>query len=184
MDLSRLRSSSLRSPGSMFFLRYKTMNLRKETLTMSDPEKKAMELFNSGHNCAQAVVAAFAETHDYDENLALGLSCGFGAGMGRMQDTCGAVTGAFMVIGISCFRKSNDPLERKESAYLLVREFSRRFKELNRTSQCRELLNCDLLTEEGRQYAKDHHLHETVCGKCITDSVRILGEMLDTSDIA
>ncbi len=145
---------------------------------MSNTEKKALELFRAGHNCAQAVVAAFADVHDYDENLALGLSCGFGAGMGRMQEICGAVTGAFMVIGLNSYRKFTHPVDRKEHAYPLIREFNRRFFELHMTANCGELLNCNLMTDEGRQYVKDHHLHETVCEKCIKNSVRILEKML------
>lgn len=144
---------------------------------MSETEKKALELFRAGHNCAQAVVAAFADVHHYDENLALEFSCGFGAGMGRMQETCGAVTGAFMVIGLISYRKFTDPAERKEHAYPLIREFSRRFVEFHKTVNCRELLNCDLMTDEGRQYAKDYNLHECVCEKLILDSIRIIRDL-------
>jgi len=50
---------------------------------------------------------------------------------------------------------------------------------MNGTTECRKLINCDLSTEEGRKYAHDHHLFEKVCEKCITDSVGILGEMIE-----
>ncbi len=139
---------------------------------------KALQLFRSGYNCAQAVVGALAQTHQFDEELALGLSCGFGAGMGRLQETCGAVTGAFMVIGLNSYRKFTDPVARKEHAYPVIREFNRRFTELHRTTCCRELLHCDLLTEEGRQYARNNNLHETVCEKLILDSIQIINELV------
>lgn len=54
---------------------------------------KAIESFRSGLNCAQAVVTAYADELNFDNNLALSVSCGFGGGMGRLQETCGAVTG-------------------------------------------------------------------------------------------
>ncbi len=145
---------------------------------MSDIKEKAIQSFRAGYNCAQAVVTAYSDKCDFDKELSAALSCGFGAGMGRMQDTCGAVTGGFMVIGVYSYRKLSDPAERKEFAYPLIREFNRRFIEHHNSTSCRSLLNCDLLTDEGRQYIKDHNLHETVCEKCILTSVDIINDML------
>ncbi len=51
-------------------------------------------------NCAQAVVIAFSDELDFDREMAARISCGFGGGMGRLQETCGAATGSFMVLGI------------------------------------------------------------------------------------
>jgi C_GCAxxG_C_C family probable redox protein len=62
---------------------------------MEKKEDKAIGLFKSGLNCAQSVLTAYAEELDFDKNLALSISCGFGGGMGRLQETCGAVTGSF-----------------------------------------------------------------------------------------
>jgi C_GCAxxG_C_C family probable redox protein len=148
---------------------------------MNDIKEKAIMNFRAGYNCAQAVVTAYSEQLGFDQELAAGLACGFGAGMGRMQETCGTVTGAFMVIGLNSYRKRTDPVERKEHAYPLIREFNKRFIERYGTNNCRKLLNCDLMTEEGRQYLKDNNLHETVCEKCIADSIRILEEILPLS---
>jgi C_GCAxxG_C_C family probable redox protein len=156
-----------------------TINNNNEgNVFMNEIKEKAIRIFSSGYNCAQAVVSAYSEKMNFDEQLALGLSCGFGAGMGRMQETCGAVTGAFMVIGLNRYRKFTDPVEQKEHAYLLIREFNSRFLEQYKTNNCKQLLNCDLLSEEGRQFFKDNNLHETVCQKCIVDSIRILDEIL------
>lgn len=63
-------------------------------------EEKAIEPFRAGLNCAQAVLAAYSDDLNFDKNLALNISCGFGGGMGRIQETCGAVTGSFMVLSI------------------------------------------------------------------------------------
>lgn len=63
-------------------------------------EEKAIVSFKAGLNCAQAVLTAYADDLSFDNNLALSVSCGFGGGMGRLQQTCGAVTGSFMVLGI------------------------------------------------------------------------------------
>ncbi len=145
---------------------------------MKTKEIKALEYFRSGLNCAQSVLKACTDDLNADEKLLIDLSCGFGGGMGRLQETCGAVTGAFMAIGLHTGRKISDNKELKEVTYTMVRKFNHEFKILNGSSDCRVLLNCDLKTEEGRQYAHDHHLFEKVCEKCITDAVKIIEEMI------
>ena len=140
--------------------------------------ERALESFRGGLNCAQAVVTAFSEELNYDKNMALSISCGFGAGMGRLQDTCGAVTGSFMVLGIVNCRKFTDNKERKEATYGMVQKFSDKFKQIHGTLDCGSLLNCDLKTEEGNRFAKENNLFGTVCEKCISDSIGILEEII------
>ena len=60
---------------------------------MGHKAEKAINYFKAGYNCAQSVVAAFKDDMGFDENLALEISVGFGGGMGRLQEKCGAVTG-------------------------------------------------------------------------------------------
>ena len=67
---------------------------------MKTHSEKAAELFCSGCNCSQAVLGAFAEDCGMDFEAALRLSSSFGGGMGRLRETCGAVTGMFMVAGL------------------------------------------------------------------------------------
>ena len=140
--------------------------------------ERALESFRGGLNCAQAVVTAFSEELNYDKNMALSISCGFGAGMGRLQDTCGAVTGSFMVLGIVNCRKFTDNKERKEATYGMVQKFNNKFKQIHGTLDCSSLLNCDLKTEEGNRFAKENNLFGTVCEKCISDSIGILEEII------
>jgi len=144
-------------------------------------EKKVIESFRAGLNCAQAVVTGFSGKLNFDSNLASGISCGFGGGMGRLQETCGAVTGSFMVLGIYNSKKYLLNQERKEETYSMIQEFSDRFKQLNGSTDCRSLLKCDLKTEEGNRFAKENNLFETVCEKCITDSIGIIEELIDNS---
>jgi len=145
---------------------------------MNSIQDKAIEAHKGGLNCAQAVVTSYAEIFNFDENLALGLSCGFGGGMGRLQETCGAVTGAFMVLGIRACKKYSENIERKERTYSLVQQFAEKFKSVNGSLDCKTLLNCDLKTEEGRKYMRENNLSVTVCNKCIADSVAILDELI------
>ncbi len=65
-----------------------------------DKEKKGIDCFKNGFNCSQSVLTAFAGDFDLDEVTALKVAGGFGAGMGRLMETCGAVSGAYMVLGL------------------------------------------------------------------------------------
>jgi C_GCAxxG_C_C family probable redox protein len=144
---------------------------------MKIKEEKALLSFNSGLNCAQSVLSAYTEELKIDPEIALGISCGFGGGMGRLQETCGAATGAFMVLGIHNCKMCTDNKDRKEKTYAMVQEFSDKFKSIYGTMDCRSLINCDLRTEEGQRYAKENKVHETICEKCVFDSVRIIEEL-------
>jgi C_GCAxxG_C_C family probable redox protein len=145
---------------------------------MKQIEEKAIESFRSGLNCAQAVLTAHAEEMGFDNNLALSVSCGFGGGMGRLQQTCGAVTGSFMVMGIHICKKFSDNIDRKEHTYALVQKFSEEFRKINGSTDCLSLLKCEIKTDEGHRYAKENNLFETVCEKCIIDSIRIIDDLL------
>jgi C_GCAxxG_C_C family probable redox protein len=67
---------------------------------MSTRTDIATTRFLSGYNCAQAVLDAFRDEASLDEDLALKMATGLGAGMGRKQEVCGAVTGGVLVLGL------------------------------------------------------------------------------------
>jgi len=146
---------------------------------MNSLETKAISTFKAGLNCAQAVLASYSEKLKFDEEMALRVSCGFGGGMGRMQDTCGVVTGAFMVLGIYNCQKYTDNKDRKDKTYKMVRDFNEKFLAIHHTTNCKSLLNCDLSTPEGQQKVKDQNLHEKICEKCMSSSIQILEELMN-----
>jgi len=137
-------------------------------------QEKAINLFNSGFNCSQSVFSACSDYLNLDNKIALSVACGFGAGMGRLQGTCGAVTGAYMVLGVYCSNKFMDNRERKEKSYLMIQDFNRRFIEKHNTTECKTLINCNLRTEEGQKKFHLDNLSETVCEICIKDSIQFL----------
>ena len=144
-------------------------------------EKKAISLFNSGFNCSQSVLSAYSDNLSLDNQTALSVACGFGAGMGRLQGTCGAITGAYMVFGIYCSNKYIDNGERKDKSYLMIQDFNRRFIERHKTTDCRLLLNCDLRTEDGQQQFHIQNLLEIVCENCIKDSIQLINEQIQNN---
>lgn len=134
----------------------------------------ARELFLSGYNCAQSVVLSFADDLKYSKELAQKMAAGFGGGMGKQQETCGAVTGAFMVLGLIRGERVNNNDELKSRAYGSVKDFVREFVAEYETTNCKELIGCDLNTPEGSEKFKDEKIMETVCAGCVQKAVQIV----------
>ena len=91
--------------------------------------ERALDYYFDGFNCAQSVIASFADKLEISEEVVLRMASGFGGGMGRMQETCGAVTGAFMVIGFLRGKYKLGDEEAKEKTNELIQEFSQKYTE-------------------------------------------------------
>ncbi len=142
------------------------------------PVQRAEGLFRQGYNCAQAVVFAFSDQMGGDADTALRVASGFGGGIAHQQETCGAVTGAIMVLGSRHGRAPGEPKDRTDDTYARVQEFVRRFEACHGTCKCRELLGgCDFNTEAGKREFKERGYREARCAAFIRDAVRIVEEL-------
>ena len=143
-----------------------------------DKVNHALSTFDSGFNCAQSVLTAFCNEFELHDESAFRIACGFGGGMGRMAKTCGAVTGACMVIGLKYGQTQSDDKAAKEKTYTLVREFADLFVKEHGSIECRELLACDINTPEGFKVANEKDLFNTICPKCVESAVKILEKIV------
>jgi C_GCAxxG_C_C family probable redox protein len=143
-----------------------------------DRSELAVSLFKKGFSCSQALLAAYGECFGLEDDVALRIAAGFGGGMGRMAETCGAVTGAFMLLGLKY--GATDPKDRqaKEKTHAAVREFTGKFIACHESMVCRELLGCDISTPEGAQAAKEQKLSSTICPGLIKSAAQIFEEMI------
>ncbi len=117
-------------------------------LERMDSQPSALDFFHRGYSCAQSVLAPFAARLGLTEELALRLASGFGAGIGRMRETCGAFCGLTFVAGFCRGNVAGDPAE-KEKIFALVREEAAAFRTEFGSLSCRELLHLDADTQEG-----------------------------------
>jgi C_GCAxxG_C_C family probable redox protein len=131
----------------------------------------ALRYFREGYSCSQAVLMALSG----ENGTAAKCAAAFGGGMGRMQKTCGAVTGAYIWLGMNYGLPGIPDEADKSRIYCRVREFNRIFIERNATDQCHELLGADLNTPEGKERIARLGLIEKVCEKCIRDAIEIIG---------
>jgi C_GCAxxG_C_C family probable redox protein len=140
----------------------------------------AMAHFKEGFSCSQSVLAAYAPTLGLDRETAFRIAGAFGGGMGRMGETCGAVTGALMVIGLRYGPVAAEDEQAKEKLYELAREVANKFSARNNGCiKCRELLGCGIDTPEGLQLAREKELFTTLCPKFVYDAARIVESILD-----
>jgi len=134
----------------------------------------ALGLFEEGCNCAQAVCAALGPDLGLPRETCLALGAGFGAGMGREGEVCGALSGGLMILGLRHGRGEADPVALKERVYERAQELLAGFRARHGTLRCRDLLGCDLKTPEGRQQSKDRDLHHAVCAGLVREVVEFL----------
>lgn len=102
--------------------------------------EQAAANFKNGYNCAQALLLAFRDLTELDEKTAVKLSSGFGGGMGRLREVCGAANGAFMVISLLYGDVGIPSHESKAALYARIQDFAARFQAKNDSYLCRELL--------------------------------------------
>lgn len=138
----------------------------------------AVTLFNEGFNCSQSVLSAYSDLFGLDRKTTLKIAQAFGAGMARMGHICGAVTGAFMAIGLKYGRVSAEDEDAKEKTYGVALEFVKRFKSQHGSIICRELLGVDLSAPEGIKEAEEKNLFETLCPKFVQGAIDILEQIL------
>jgi len=143
-----------------------------------DVADKAVSLFKEGFSCSQAVFTALSEEFGLDRDTSLKISQPFGGGMAHLGEACGAVTGAFMLIGLKYGRTKPEDLEARDRTYAKMRQFADRFKALHCSIQCRCLLGLDLGTEEGMRLAREKNLFQTICVKYVQDAATIVQDYL------
>jgi C_GCAxxG_C_C family probable redox protein len=135
----------------------------------------AREQFNNGYNCAQAVLLSQIEKTGLDPRHCLLIAAGFGAGMGRLQVTCGAVTGAVMAIS-AVLGQGDDPFDvRKARINNAVQAFAAEFSERFGALDCRGLLGVDLNTPEGLEH---HKANRYQCEEFVDTAQQILDRIL------
>lgn len=146
-----------------------------------DRVEKAVELFKSGFNCSQSVVAAYADMYGYTEEQALRMSAAYGGGIGRMRMTCGAACGLFMLAGLEKGAVEGKDREGKGACYALVQELADEFKKRNHSLICAELLG--LKKPEGSAVPEartEQYYAKRPCVKMVEEAARIWAEHLES----
>lgn len=148
---------------------------------MKDRIERATELFKSGYNCSQSVVAAFADLYGFSEEQALRMAASFGGGIGRMRETCGAACGLFLLAGLETGATDGADKEGKAANYALVQELAEEFRKRNGSLNCGELLGLkkrEVITSIPEERTAQYYAKRP-CSKMVEEAARIWVEYLE-----
>lgn len=141
--------------------------------------EKAKSLFMDGYNCAQAVLGAFCDDLGLDFDMAMKLSSGFGGGMGRLREVCGAVSGMFMVFDMKYGYTSPTDKSGKMELYSHIQNLAKKFEAENGSIICRELLG---LTEKSSVPVPDvrnaAYYKKRPCGELVELAANIVDDYI------
>lgn len=142
--------------------------------------RQAVENFMSGFNCAQSVVAAFADQYGFTREQALRMSASFGAGIGRMRLTCGAVCGMLMLAGLEKCALEGSDRQAKAENYALVRRLAEEFRRRNGSITCLELLGLRRAERSSMPEERTPQYYATrPCARMIESAARIWTEYIE-----
>ncbi len=141
-------------------------------------EKDALTSFGEGFTCSAAVFAAFSEELGLDPDTAKKIACGFGGGISRTGNICGAVSGAVMVIGLKYGKSTQGDDEATTRTRARVREFVSGFIARNGSVNCTDLLGWNLNDPIEYEKARSSGLFKTRCSDLVRDSVVVLEQVL------
>ncbi len=143
----------------------------------------AAQCFTEGFHCSQAVLEAFAEDYGLDPVIARKIANPLAGGSG-LGGECGAVTGAFMVIGLEYGMSNPTDSEAFKTVFGKVGTFAEKFKAHHGELNCRQLIGLDVFSEEGLRQFMEKNIKMTQCIKYVEDAVRILEEIINQDQMS
>ena len=162
-----------------------TKNREDMKMNIAGRVEKAVELFREGYNCSQSVVAAYADLYGFTEEQALKMSASFGAGIGRMRETCGAACGMFLLAGLQTGCTDPKDAAGKGANYAVVQDLAAQFKEMNGSLVCAELLGLREKKDMGvgsptqPQERNAEYYKKRPCVEMVRTAARLFGEYLE-----
>jgi len=148
--------------------------------SISDVKAQAVEFFRSGFNCAESVSRAVLAYFKIDSEPICGAAAGFGGGLGRYGNICGAISGGVLAIGAISSQGCRDPKDRDKISEIYQKTFQliEAIEVAFGSPICHVLTGCDLRTEEGRKKFSEQNIRENVCeqvlGRCIEKTIELL----------
>ena len=143
-----------------------------------DKVQTAVELFESGYSCSQSVAAAFAEDFGLSKTDILKIAAGLGGGL-RMGSTCGALVGAFMILGLKFGATDPTDKESKGNTYQMVELAAKEFRQKFSTTSCQDLIGFNLGTPDAPIKAKQPGAFDK-CPEYVAVAAEIVEQILDS----
>jgi C_GCAxxG_C_C family probable redox protein len=133
--------------------------------------------FNEGFSCSQAVFSTYAVELGMERATALRTAGAFGGGIAGRGETCGAVTGALMALGLKYGKSDPGDQAARDKTYALAHEFIERFEAKHGSILCSTLTGCDMTNAAQKQAASESGIFKTLCPELVRTAAQILEEI-------
>ncbi len=142
------------------------------------PVEEAVQSYVRGFSCSQALLSAFAPHLGLDKSTALKLAAGFGGGLARQGKTCGAVTGAMLVLGLRYGSTSVNDREAKELTYSKIQELNQLVINRFKSVECNRITGYDISSELERKQAKENNVFDEICPGVVRAAAEMVTELI------
>ena len=143
-----------------------------------DRVDRAVSRFNEGFNCCQAIVSVYGPELGLDDYLSLRLSSGFGVGIARLGDICGAISGGVLILGLKYGGSRSADSDDKNKLYSYIRKFIDLFEQKSGQILCNKLINIDISTLEGMNKARADGVFTNLCPNFVRTAAEILEKLI------
>ena len=144
---------------------------------MTDPSQLAAKYFEQGYSCSQALLCAFSGLTGLDGETAFKLASPFGGGIARQGETCGAVSGALLVLGLKFGPKAG---ESNDAVYSMAQEFIQRFQEQHASTLCKQLIDFDISQPQELLAARAARVFHKTCPELVRSAAGIVNSMISS----
>jgi C_GCAxxG_C_C family probable redox protein len=139
--------------------------------------ERALQNFENGYNCSQAVFMAYSDIYGLDSEMAARLSTSFGGGMGRLREVCGAVSGMFLVLGLHYPATDVTDKNAKTINYEAVQRTAKEFQKEMGSYICADLLKIKRQPEEATPSERNARYYALrPCNRCVAMAAEIVGQ--------
>ena len=157
------------------------MNSDYASINVEERAEQAVSNFKSGYNCAQSVYMAYADLFGIDSKTAAIIAAPMGAGIGRMREVCGTVSGAALIAGLAIPCDNPSDMTSKTRCYALVQQVAERFRQENGSIICRELLGIAPIKESPVPSPRtETYYKKRPCVELVRMAATIIGEQLNS----
>ncbi len=140
---------------------------------------KAVENMKDGCSCSEAMLTAFGPRYGLDFETARMMAGAFGGGIGLTGQTCGAVTGSLMAIGLKCGPDRSEDNDARKKAYELAQKFMEEFKTRVGSTKCADILaEIGFKIPDEWQKAMESGKLKKHCPQVVRTAAEILDELL------
>ncbi|UCH21146.1 MAG: DUF2703 domain-containing protein [Deltaproteobacteria bacterium] len=141
-----------------------------------------VQTYQTSYPCAQSLLSVYADEFGLDKEIALKVAAPFVGGMGMRGETCGAVTGAFMVLGLK-YGGIKDRGTLVMEMQRLLAEFVNKFEARHGSINCEKLLGVNISTPDGFKTAAEKGLLSTLCPNLVRNAAEITEELLASEPV-